>query len=195
MDNLQLEINFSERRNRFRDALNAGEFVLLVENSSPGRDNDPAASADRLAALENAVLDIKGINASLAITDRCHTVDVWRAAEYASALSAENRDRHVIYLSGRDTTLNETRNLIDIAANAGNCNIVPASGSVIPGDSVRESRKRTFTESIEILQELASHPYGFFSGATVNPYQYTGWSLMGQYFKLVKKLNSGASFL
>lgn len=136
MDNLQLEINFSERRNRFRDALNAGEFVLLVENSSPGRDNDPAASADRLAALENAVLDIKGINASLAITDRCHTVDVWRAAEYASALSAENRDRHVIYLSGRDTTLNETRNLIDIAANAGNCNIVPASGSVIPGDSV-----------------------------------------------------------
>lgn len=79
MDNLQLEINFSERRNRFRDALNAGEFVLLVENSSPGRDNDPAASADRLAALENAVLDIKGINASLAITDRCHTVDVWRA--------------------------------------------------------------------------------------------------------------------
>ena len=113
MDNLQLEINFSERRNRFRDALNAGEFVLLVENSSPGRDNDPAASADRLAALENAVLDIKGINASLAITDRCHTVDVWRAAEYASALSAENRDRHVIYLSGRDTTLNETRNLIE----------------------------------------------------------------------------------
>lgn len=29
----------------------------------------------------------------------------------------------------------------------------------------------------------------------MNPYQYTGWSLMGQYFKLVKKLNSGASFL
>lgn len=60
MDNLQLEINFSERRNRFRDALNAGEFVLLVENSSPGRDNDPAGRADRLAALENAVSTSRG---------------------------------------------------------------------------------------------------------------------------------------
>lgn len=195
MDNLQLEMNFATRQNRFRDALNAGEFVLLVENSSPGRDNDPAACADRLSELESVVLDLKGIKASLAITDRFHNLDSWRAVEYANALSLENRDRHVVYLSGRDTARDEVRNLIDIAAGAGICNIVPASGSVVPGDTIRDCRRRSFTESVEILQELSGHAYPFFAGATANPYQYTGWSLMGQYFKLIKKINSGAAFL
>ena len=107
MRELQLEINFAKHGNRFRDALNRGEFVLLIENASPGRDNDPGASAERLAALESAVLGIEGINAALAITDRdCH-LDVWRAVEYASALSPENRDRHVVYLSGRETSPEE----------------------------------------------------------------------------------------
>lgn len=69
MSDLQLQMNFAERRNRFRDALGRGEFVLLIENTSPGRDNDPAAIAERLAALESAVLAVPGINAALAITD------------------------------------------------------------------------------------------------------------------------------
>ena len=52
MSELQLQMNFapSSRGNRFRDILNSGEFMLLVENSSPGRDNDPAAAAEKLAA-------------------------------------------------------------------------------------------------------------------------------------------------
>ena len=197
MRDLQLEINFAKHGNRFRDALNRGEFVLLIENASPGRDNDPAASAERLAALESAVLGIEGVNAALAITDRYHNLDVWRAAEYASALSPENRDRHVIYLSGRDTTPEEVHNLATIAANAGNCNIVPVTGSAVPGDTVRDCRRRTFTESVEILRMLGNGTgdVGFFTGATVNPFQYTPYTLMGQYFKLVKKINSGASFI
>ena len=69
MRDLQLEINFAKHGNRFLEALNRGEFVLLIENASPGRDNDPAASADRLASLESAVLGIEGVNAALAITD------------------------------------------------------------------------------------------------------------------------------
>ncbi len=182
MRDLQLEINFAKHGNRFREALNRGEFVLLIENASPGRDNDPAASADRLAALESAVLGIEGVNAALAITDRYHNLDVWRAAEYASALSPENRDRHVIYLSGRDTSPEEVHNLAVIAGNAGNCNIVPVTGSALPGDTARECRRRTFTESVEILRMLGggTGDVGFFTGATVNPFQYTPYTLMGQ---------------
>lgn len=197
MRELQLEINFARHGNRFRDALNRGEFVLLIENASPGRDNDPGASAERLAALESAVLGIEGINAALAITDRdCH-LDVWRAVEYASALSPENRDRHVVYLSGRETSPEEIHNLATIAGNAGICNLVPVTGSALPGDTARECRRRTFTESVEILRMLGSGngDVGFFTGATVNPFQYTPYTLMGQYYKLVKKINCGASFI
>ncbi len=196
MSELQLQINFAERRNRFRDALGRGEFVLLIENASPGRDNDPAASAERLAALESAVLGIPGINAALAITDRDRNLDNWRAAEYAAGLSAGNRDRHVIYLSGRETCMDEARNLAGIAAGAGCFNLVPVSGAGIPGDTPRDSRRRIFTGSVETIRACAADPRGeFFLGATVNPYQYTPYTLMGQYFKLVKKLNTGASFI
>ena len=196
MNDLQLEMNFSvPSRNRFREALDNGEFVLLIENTSPGRDNPLAVSAERLAALEETVLGISGINTALAITDRSRRLDGWRAAEYASALSEENRDRHVIYLSGRDTTPDEVGNLIQIAANSGNLNLVPTTGSAVPGDSVRECRRRTFTESIEIQRMLREVRPDFFTGATVNPYQYTPYTLMGQYFKLVKKLNCGAGFI
>lgn len=195
MNDLQLEINFSERKNRFRDLLGQGEFVLLIENSSPGRDNDPAAAGERLAALENAVLGFENIHAALAITDRSFNVDSWRGAEYAvSALSHENRDRHVVYLSGRDSTRDEVSELIRIAVNGGLCNLVPASGSAIPGDTLRECRRRPFTESIETLRMLRKEE-GIFAGATVNPFQYTPYTLMGQYFKLVKKFNAGASFV
>ena len=196
MSDLQLQMNFAERRNRFRDALGRGEFVLLIENTSPGRDNDPAAIAERLAALESAVLAVPGINAALAITDRDRNLDNWRAAEYAAGLSPENRDRHVIYLSGRETCPEEARNLAGIAEGAGCVNLVPVTGAGVPGDTPRDSRRRIFTESVEMIRENAGDPRRqFFLGATVNPYQYTPYTLMGQYFKLVKKLNAGASFI
>ena len=85
--------------NRFRSALAKGEFVLLVESSSPSLTNDPIAAGERLAALESAVLSVPGVNTALAVTDRYLSLDAWRAVEYANALREENRDRHIIYLS------------------------------------------------------------------------------------------------
>lgn len=181
--------------NRFRNALSNGEFVLLVESSSPSLSNDPIAAGERLAALESAVLSVPGVNAALAITDRYLNLDAWRAVEYANALREENRDRHVIYLSGRNTTAEELEQLADAAAKSRNFNIVPVSGNCTPGDTLRECRKRVFTESVEILRGLSARPQPFFLGGTVNPYVYTPYTMMGQYFKLVKKLNAGASFV
>ena len=192
MSDMQLEMNFEHSKNCFQKQLELGNFVLLIENSSPGRDNDPKASADRLAALEETVLGIKDIHTSLAITDRYSQFASWRAAEYASALSAENRDRHVIYISGRDTTADEVNDLIQLAGNAGLRNVVAVSGSKVPGEGLKETRRRTFTESISTLQMLQKGD--FYCGATVNPYQYTPFSLMGQYYKMGKKFRNGASF-
>ena len=181
--------------NRFRDALSNGEFVLLVESSSPSLSNDPIAAGERLAALEEAVLSVSNVNTALAVTDRYLSLDAWRAVEYANALKEENRDRHVIYLSGRNTTPEEIEQLADAAAKSRNFNIVPVSGNCIPGDTLKECRKRVFTESVGIIRDLAARPQPFFLGGTVNPYAYTPYTMMGQYFKLVKKLNAGASFV
>lgn len=181
--------------NRFRDSLSNGEFVLLVESSSPSLSNDPIAAGERLAAFEEAVLSVSNVNTALAVTDRYLSLDAWRAVEYANALREENRDRHVIYLSGRNTTGEELRQLADAAAKSRLFNVVPVSGNCVPGDTLRECRKRVFSESVGVIRNLAERKEPFFLGGTTNPYAYTPFTMMGQYFKLVKKLNAGASFV
>ena len=181
--------------NRFRDSLSNGEFVLLVESSSPSLSNDPIAAGERLAAFEEAVLSVSNVNTALAVTDRYLSLDAWRAVEYANALREENRDRHVIYLSGRNTTGEELRQLSDAAAKSRLFNVVPVSGNCVPGDTLRECRKRVFSESVGVIRNLAERKEPFFLGGTTNPYAYTPFTMMGQYFKLVKKLNAGASFV
>lgn len=192
MSELQLQMNFAKRENRFKSILDRGEFALLIEQCSPGKDNDPAASSERLAALEEAVLGIKDIHCSLAITDRYGNLNAWRAVEYASALSPENRDRHVIYVSGFDSTRGEIEDLGKIAETSGLVNLVAVSGNAVPGESARDTRKRHFTESLETVKLFQSH---FYTGVAVNPFQYTPFNLFGQYFKLTKKLESGANFI
>ena len=180
--------------NRFRDALGNGEFVLLVESPSPSLSNDPIAAGERLAALEKAVLSVESVKSALAITDRHLTLDAWRAVEYANALSEENRDRHVVYLSGRNTSAEEIGQLAEAAAKSRLFNVIPVSGNAVPGDSVRECRKRVFSESVGVIRDLALQNRPFFLGGTVNPYAYTPYTLTGQYFKLVRKFNAGAAF-
>ncbi len=201
MNELQLQMNLdaAPTRNRFREQLNSGEFVLLVENSSPGKDTDPAAASGRLAELESAVLAIKCIPAALAVTDGYHISErSWRAAEYVAALSPENRDRHVLYLSGRHTDRNELKTLTHLAREAGICNLVAVSGDAIRGESARENRKHRFFESIETLAELqglkTKTPL-LMTGATINPFQYSSYSLFAQYGKMIRKINSGAEFI
>ena len=192
MNDMQLEMNFEKKGYAFQQQLEAGNFVLLIENSSPGRDNDPGASAGRLAALEETVLGIKELHTALAITDCYANISSWRAAEYAAGLSPENRDRHVIYLSGRNSTAAEVNDLVQLAKNANLRNIVTVSGSKVPGEGFKETRRRPFTESIASLQMLQQGD--FYCGTTVNPYQYTPFSLMAQYYKLNKKFRNGAAF-
>ena len=67
-DALQLEMNFGTSANRWRECLNNGIFSLLIEHSAPGRDTDPGAASERLAALEYPVLSRTELPCSLANT-------------------------------------------------------------------------------------------------------------------------------
>ncbi len=199
MSEIQLQMNLGVEisRNRFRDTLNSGEFVLLVESSSPGKDADPVAAGEKLAALEKAVLGLPGIAAALAVTDGYHPIDhSWRAAEFASALDPAERDRHVFYISGRNTDRKELQTLTHIARESGICNLVAASGDAPRGVSLRDMRKMRYTESVEMLQQWHQrHDALLMTGAVVNPFQYTAHSLFAQYAKMIRKLNCGAEFI
>lgn len=194
MSELQFEMNFSPAKsNHFRETLDNGGFVLLVEHNSPGRDNDIEAAKERLRQLESSILDIRTLNCSLAITDAYSPQDAYRSLDYAMGLDMNNRDRHIIYLSGRNNDLESGRELIQFANAGGFHNIVAVTGDAVDDEGVRDTRKRNFLESVHSLRLMDDK--NFFQGCVMNPFQYSPYTVYPQYSKLVKKLNSGAKFI
>jgi hypothetical protein len=86
-NDIQLEMNFSEKQNRFRKTVEQGEFVLLIESAVPGPQLTSREVLKQLQALENTVLGIDGINCGLAILDKSSNREGWSAIEYAGKLS------------------------------------------------------------------------------------------------------------
>ena len=188
----QLNMDFSARRdrNRFTAALREGRFILAIEAPSPEFGSpDPAPNPEQLAALEAEVMRVNGPETVLTIPDRGKA---WRGIEHAIDLPAENRDRHLVMLSGSGVGEAEIDRLLGLAAQSGMRNIVAVSGDAPGGMSVRECRRRKFTESTVLLEAAVKR--GFDTGCVTNPFQYTGYSQWSQIFKLEKKLRRGAGF-
>ena len=184
-NDIQLEMNFSEKQNRFRKTVEQGTFSLLIESPVPGPEMPPQEAVRELKTLEEAVLGITDLQCGLAILDRNGNQEAWSGIEFAAHLSEENRDRHVVYLSGRNRNLQEIDRQLAIAANSGNVNVVAVTGDL--DDSPQRS------DSGEIFKHVAAAE-GFFPGVTVNPYQYDPWALMAQYSKLAARLICDAGF-
>jgi methylenetetrahydrofolate reductase (NADPH) len=195
-DGFQLEMNFDNSMNRFRHCMDNGVFLLLFEMNTPARDIALSAAGDRLKEFEYTVSSINEFPAGIAITDKFAHENSWNVADYASCLSKDRRDRHVVYISGRNATLDDQIKSLKICAANGLVNIVPVSGNGIFGENARATRKREFTESMHLLHYmngLVDAP--FFPGGAVNPFKYTANDSFSQYFKMVKKLNFGAQFM
>jgi len=192
MSGSQLNMDFTARReqNRFAEALRGGRFILAVEAPTPETgSSDPAPTPDQLAALESELMRVQGMEPLLALPDRGA---MWRGIEHALELPAENRDRHLVFLSGSGTTADEAERLLDLAAQAGIANLVAVTGDAPYASTVRECRRREYTESTVLLDAMKRR--GFYPGAVTNPFQYTGYALWSQLFKLDRKLRGGAEF-
>ena len=190
---MQQTMNFEPQRNRFKDNLNNGKFPIIIEAPIPEKNIDTAGQTARLRELENTILEIKDYPVSLAILDQGED-DIWQGVEYASTLPEENRDLHIVYLSGKDAVWEESFERIQFAKNANFFNIVSVSGNTPKNVNAKSCRMRSFTESISMLDELKEDER-FFSGCVVNPFQYTFPTLFGQYLKLDNKLKHGANFV
>ncbi|MBO5763060.1 MAG: methylenetetrahydrofolate reductase, partial [Lentisphaeria bacterium] len=200
MNDLQLEMNFNgdSGTNRLRQQLDQGEFVLLMECRSPGKDLDPAAAGERLAELEKQVFEIRSLPTALAVLDGGNSGEFWRAAEFAGALTPENRDRHLFYISGRNADAGILREISGLALRSGVRNLIAVSGDAAKGEDLKATRQRTFLESTEMLRMLGKSGEEMPSlllGAAVNPFQYSAPSVFAQYTKLMKKLSAGSQLI
>ena len=194
---IQLEMNFDGAMgNRFKEKLDNGDFQVLVEVNAPPSETDLADAVARFSEIEYLVSAKREINAALAFTDRYAYPDSLDNVQFAAAFCRTDRDRHLLCVSGRDRTLSEIEKLLGHAAGEGFKNIIAVSGESVKGDTLKQVQSRLFTESVHTLRSVREKfSASLFAGCAVNPYKYTPCTCFPQYFKLMKKINFGASFI
>ncbi len=194
---IQLEMNFDGAMgNRFKEKLDNGDFQVLVEVNAPPSETALADAVARFSDIEYLVSAKREINAALAFTDRYVYPDSLDNVQFAAALCRTDRDRHLICVSGRDRTLADIEKLLGHAAGEGFKNIIAVSGESVKGDTLKQVQSRLFTESVHTIRSIREKfSASLFAGCAVNPYKYTPCTCFPQYFKLMKKINFGASFI
>jgi len=194
-----MEIDFQKqkRENVFRERLNKGSFYVLIEAITPEKKEDFAIAANRLKAVESSLGKYDIIGTGLAITDKTAGWNTWNVADFANELSKEGRDRHVLYLSGRNATIKDVSDTIARCRSSGFQNLVPVTGDGYFPEGYKRRHKLNFVDSVCILNMLKSvDEDGFhFAGCTMNPFKYTPSDIFPQYYKMVKKMKQGAEFI
>ena len=182
-------------RNRFREKLERGDFQVLGEFQVPGRELDKDVACEKIAAFDEAARKVESITTALALTEGGASADFYRSAEFISALSPENRDKHLFYLSGRNCPEALIPEVMAQAAAEGALNWVAVSGNAVPGENARKTSSRRFMESTAILRAIHKNSDMFFTGCTANPFQYSEDLLFAQQVKWMRKIRSGAQFV
>lgn len=196
-DGIQLKMNFDYKENFLREFLEQGKFSVHIEISPYLKTEKKSRSAANHALeIMHAVSESEKLNTGIAVTDKLQSSETIDSIDFFREISDGNHNRHILYLSGKNSTFDEMKNRIAECRTEGIANIVPVTGNHIYGENIKKTRRRNFTEDIHVLNYLAHLKEGDFSpGCIVNPFKYTPEDLFSQFFKLVKKIRLGSRFI
>ena len=196
-ESIQLEMNFDgTNENRFKQRFDLGEFQLVAELPVPSADTPLADAVRRASDFEYLVHSQEHPKASIAFIDEAPADYALDMVQFASELCKYSRDRHVLYLHGRDHTVKDIVETVRCAHAEGFRNFCAVTGAAAPGEDAAQTRKHVFLESVNMLGAIRDAGLPSISvGAAVNPYQYTPESAYAQSFKMFRKLANGADYL
>jgi len=194
----QLEISLN-RENPFADAMREGRFSLSIEYNTPLREQPLKTAIGMGLALAEASGRVGGVSA-LAVTDRLRGEASHDPVETAEALSQASGKPLLMTLSGKGTDETRVRDLLGRASSAGVRTVLAVTGD--RSDQHTGTRhlgrvsayKNGYFDSVRALDVNRSLPHGLLTGAAVNPFKYTPEDQYLQYYKLSRKILSGAGF-
>ena len=194
---IQLEMNFDgTEENRFKQRFDLGEFQLIAELPVPSADTPLADAVRRASDFEYLVHSQEHPKASIAFISEAPSGYALDMVQFATELCKYSRDRHILYLHGRDHTVKDILESVRHAHSEGFKNFCAVTGAAHDGEDEAEIRKHVFLESVNMLGAIRDAGLSSVSvGATVNPYQYTPESAYAQSFKMFRKLANGADYL
>ncbi len=195
----QLEMAF-EADPRLALRLREGSFLIIVEMNTPAS-VQPFESAMALStAMAARVAKCESV-AAIAVTDRLHSEDCHDPVATATALKAASGKPVLMHLSGKGSSPDRIRAVLAEARGKGIGNVLAVTGDRSDRHPVRSGSGRPlayaggYLDSLEILGLARRAAPAFFTGAVVNPFKYNPADSYLQYFKMIRKLASGARFI
>ncbi|MCF7854428.1 MAG: methylenetetrahydrofolate reductase C-terminal domain-containing protein [Candidatus Pacebacteria bacterium] len=195
----QLKMNFSGE-NPLASRLRSGEFSILVEYDSPQQEQ-PLESA--LAPGKAIAQRIKGhpLVAGMAVTDRLRGEDTHDPVHLAETLTDIAGKPVLLHVSGKGSDTKRIQDLLARAASGGISNILAVTGDRSDKHPPKGPLGRVpkhpvgYRDSVNIVRDAAQTDSPFLVGAAVSPYKYNPTDQYLQYYKMMRKLASGAEFL
>lgn len=197
---IQLKMNFSGE-NPLAETLRAGRFLILVEQNSPPREQPfESATAQAVAVAKRAatLAEVTG----MAVTDRQKAEDSHDPVDTASLLADNSAKPCLMTLSGKGSNRERLRDALARAASRGIRNILAVTGDRSDRHALRRSATGRITpypagyhDSVSTLRLIHSSTTGLYAGAGVNPFKYNAADQYLQYYKMLRKMASGANFL
>ena len=153
----QLEMNFAGIRpeNAFKEHLDRAEFSVLLELRIPGRDSKLESVVSKYSEFESIVSSRKTFPGGLAFLEDSPDFPSLDPGEFAAALCKNGRDRHLIYVNGRDRRPEDIDYNLGIYRFEGFKNIAAVSGT--PSATLERLNRDSGLRAIE--DDLRSNPH------------------------------------
>ena len=200
-DKSQLKMNLVDKSSPLAAKLQGGEFHIQLEADLP-ISQEPFDSGLETARSLMRTIEQDELATSLVLTDRTRSDECHDPIEVAEALQETAEIPLVLTTSGKANNQENFRDLIARAESAGISGMLCVTGnkcvdhpdSDYPGKRHKRGRP-SYLDSVEMLARIKNTAPRFLVGAAVNPFKYTAADEYLQYYKALRKLNSGADYL
>ena len=190
----QLEISFEKNR-AVRQHLHDGDFCLLVEVPLPPKEQPFQLSMLPATELAGYAADEARIT-GLAITEGFSVGAERHDLGRVIARLREFTDKEIIpTVVGRGLSEECLRGALADLDSAGMASTLACTGFAPFSEQRPQGRPGEYMDSTQILCELRNRVPDILRGAVVNPFKYNISDAYLQYYKMVRKINSGADFL
>ena len=196
---IQLNMSFTGE-NPFAERLRDGKFLILFEYSPPMQEQPFESAITFGAAIARRVRNVPEIS-GMAVADRLKGENTHDPVEVAAALAEASEKAPLLHISGKGSSPARVRELLARAGSNGIRNILAVTGDRSDQHLFREgsasipSYKNGYLDSVDTLRLSQGAGRKFFAGAVVNPLKYNPADQYLQYYKMMRKLGSGAEFL
>ena len=184
------EQQMSIEDSRFAEKLRHASFFMMMEQHPNALMED--AVQDELYKF---ILDDSRIFAT-SVTDRLDSVALPSVLEFAQKAKSQTGKPVLAVLAGKNRSFKDIERELNGFHQAGISDFLAVTGNYVNDgrDGQRNDYPGKYTDAVDIVR-LGKQSGDACMGAAVNPFRYTPEELLGQYSKLLRKINNGATFV